>query len=264
MLNRVKITITKMPFYSQECIIRENTMNIKMLKIALAGLILSVNGFANAGLINFVNNGSFETTSNEINIANITNYPAGTASIPTTLADLGSGEWGVFSALPGWNTINSAGVEVQYNGNGGRNAADGNLFVSLDTSIENGDTSNGGIFQDITGLIIGEEYDFSLAYMGTSNVGYSNDFNISIGSILGVSFIGVLEDTEWSTWNYKFIAQDTNLRLRFSSAGAAEGNGALIDKIAITGQSVDVPEPSTLAIFALGIMGLASRRFKKQ
>lgn len=29
-------------------------------------------------------------------------------------------------------------------------------------------------------------------------------------------------------------------------------------------QSVSVPEPSTLAIFALGIMGLASRRFKKQ
>ena len=26
----------------------------------------------------------------------------------------------------------------------------------------------------------------------------------------------------------------------------------------------DVPEPSTLAIFALGIMGLASRKFKKQ
>ncbi len=29
-------------------------------------------------------------------------------------------------------------------------------------------------------------------------------------------------------------------------------------------KNVDVPEPSTLAIFALGIMGLASRRFKKQ
>jgi hypothetical protein len=26
----------------------------------------------------------------------------------------------------------------------------------------------------------------------------------------------------------------------------------------------EVPEPSTLAIFALGIIGLASRRFKKQ
>jgi len=31
-----------------------------------------------------------------------------------------------------------------------------------------------------------------------------------------------------------------------------------------TGSSVSVPEPSTLAIFALGMIGLASRRFKKQ
>ncbi|MDO6447576.1 PEP-CTERM sorting domain-containing protein, partial [Colwellia sp. 1_MG-2023] len=29
-------------------------------------------------------------------------------------------------------------------------------------------------------------------------------------------------------------------------------------------KSTDVPEPSTLAIFALGMIGLASRRFKKQ
>ena len=28
--------------------------------------------------------------------------------------------------------------------------------------------------------------------------------------------------------------------------------------------STEVPEPSTLAIFALGMIGLASRRFKKQ
>lgn len=39
------------------------------------------------------------------------------------------------------------------------------------------------------------------------------------------------------------------------------GNGFLVD---YNGPSTDVPEPSTLVIFALGIIGLASRRFKKQ
>jgi hypothetical protein len=29
-------------------------------------------------------------------------------------------------------------------------------------------------------------------------------------------------------------------------------------------QATDVPEPSTLAVFALGLMGLASRKFRKQ
>jgi hypothetical protein len=37
------------------------------------------------------------------------------------------------------------------------------------------------------------------------------------------------------------------------------GNGFKIDKV-----SIDVPEPSTLAIFALGIMGLAARRSNKR
>ena len=39
---------------------------------------------------------------------------------------------------------------------------------------------------------------------------------------------------------------------------ADEGDG-----FRLKGAIIDVPEPSTLAIFALGLMGLASRRFKK-
>ncbi|WP_241242239.1 PEP-CTERM sorting domain-containing protein [Thalassotalea sp. G2M2-11] len=41
-------------------------------------------------------------------------------------------------------------------------------------------------------------------------------------------------------------------------------DGANLNYIRMTRSSTDVPEPSTLAIFALGMMGLASRRFKKQ
>ena len=36
------------------------------------------------------------------------------------------------------------------------------------------------------------------------------------------------------------------------------------DFIPTVEKNIDVPEPSTLAIFALGMIGLASRRFKKQ
>jgi fibro-slime domain-containing protein len=36
-----------------------------------------------------------------------------------------------------------------------------------------------------------------------------------------------------------------------------------VEIVASIGSPVDVPEPSTLAIFALGLIGLASRRFKK-
>jgi hypothetical protein len=42
------------------------------------------------------------------------------------------------------------------------------------------------------------------------------------------------------------------------------GQWMSIDNISVTVDATDVPEPSTLAIFALGMVGLASRRFKKQ
>lgn len=48
---------------------------------------------------------------------------------------------------------------------------------------------------------------------------------------------------------------------QYALAGVGYGNGSLtIERLDI----VDVPEPSTVAVFALGLLGLASRKFKKQ
>ena len=51
-------------------------------------------------------------------------------------------------------------------------------------------------------------------------------------------------------YNVSFYGEDSNLI-------------ATINDIA-PGVTIDVPEPSTLAIFGLALVGLASRRFKKQ
>ena len=51
---------------------------------------------------------------------------------------------------------------------------------------------------------------------------------------------------------------------RFAFRTPTNAQQFYINALAVDASHVTVPEPSTLAIFALGIMGLASRRFKKQ
>lgn len=50
---------------------------------------------------------------------------------------------------------------------------------------------------------------------------------------------------------------DVNASIFFTSTGTADFGAAIIDNVTL------VPEPATLGIFALGMLGLASRRFKK-
>jgi len=58
----------------------------------------------------------------------------------------------------------------------------------------------------------------------------------------------------------------STLTVEFFAYGAGWQGGTdesyALENIAISTNGVDVPEPSTLAIFALGVLGLASRRFK--
>jgi len=67
-----------------------------------------------------------------------------------------------------------------------------------------------------------------------------------------------------------FNTTATSLNVRFTSTLDQSANDEwwAVDNVVINdnvvANNVPVPEPSTLAIFALGVMGLASRRFKKQ
>ena len=58
------------------------------------------------------------------------------------------------------------------------------------------------------------------------------------------------------------------LKIHISTGITSEGLWEEIDAVQLSGYtanngSVNIPEPSTLAIFGLGLLGLASRRFKK-
>jgi hypothetical protein len=86
-------------------------------------------------------------------------------------------------------------------------------------------------FKTPTTVAVGEEFTFGWRYLSSSQDYYFGWSQLKIGSLSQVQ----------------------------SFANNTPGGTVALNQTA----SVNVPEPSTLAIFALGLMGLASRRFKK-
>lgn len=61
-----------------------------------------------------------------------------------------------------------------------------------------------------------------------------------------------------------FLSASNNYKLTLTANdGAGMGNNAGFDNLIINGELTSVPEPTTLAIFALGIFGLVSRKINK-
>lgn len=103
------------------------------------------------------------------------------------------------------------------------------------------------------------------------NVGGINGFSIyssNTSDFSVTSFLGAFNASDDGNGNANsaqvFDFTNTNARyLRLSITSAHSDSGVGFAEIAFEGVKSTVPEPSTLAIFALGMIGLASRRFKK-
>jgi hypothetical protein len=197
-------------------------MNMKMLKAAVAGLVLFVSGFANAGLIvDPVANGS---------------------------GCCGSGERGYYFETPEDFQLNSlwlntsSGLSTSYN-----------IEILLFDAIPSG-----------------SNYSTVAAYTNVNGI-LDVEFDFGAGDIFGlIAWDNNLSETPYSTDVTKSIfTSPIQLNRMYKQSLGQGGNiyvesGSNIGAIGFSYSSISVPEPSTLAIFALGIMGLASRRFKKQ
>lgn len=168
-----------------------------MLKAALVGLVLSVSGFANAGLI----------------------------EVDFQFDSIASGSFTFDSSLDG-------------------------------TTLDFSDLLS---FQlDFSGLT-NSSYDLAFVLSGNSTVHHHLLFDTSNDQFLSATLSGfttILADIK-NGFNQGFWVNSNTIR---DYTGGAEQQ---YQSLSIS-RAEQVPEPSTLAIFALGIMGLASRRFKKQ
>jgi len=168
-------------------------------------------------------------------------------------------QWSYFasSQVAGWEGSN---IEIWHHLNGVL-APEGNHHAEL-----NADGKNNGawsIFQTFA-TTKGQLYDFSFFYRARANT--KEAFEFSIGNV--EALIQQHSTSAWNKFSGSFVADSTSSTIRFTAVnGGTMGN--FIDDVVVT-QGVnpvlaDVPVAPTLAVFGLGLLGLAlSRRQTKK
>lgn len=225
---------------------KDSKMNFKKLSAALVGLIISVSFNANAGLIVI----DFEGVGNLASVNDF--YNGGTDSIGNSGINYG----------------------VQFN-------SDALGLIDSDSG-GSGNTANEPSGQTTLVFLAGSPI---LNYSAGFDTGFSFFYSSSIattvsvfdglnglGSLLGtINLISQFQDNSCGGDPQGVFCNWTNAGIAFNGIAKSINfggaiNSSVFDDITfgseVAGKGTVVPEPSTLAIFALGLIGLASRRFK--
>ncbi len=231
--------------YKLSIYIKVNEMNFKKISFTAAALLLTASANVYAGLIT---NGSFEEPG---------------------LAD---NTWTVFTpSIPGWTVQNGAGIEIQ--NNVVTTAFDGEQYVELDSHPNSTSSqSNSSMYQLVDGLVVGNSYELSFAYAPR----VSSVFDIVNGPTVNTNGINVYFGSQSELFNLDAIFTDTQsgwtvysaiveataeaMYLTFEADGTADTYGGFIDNVELA----SVPEPSVLALFGLGLVGLGFASSKKK
>lgn len=133
-------------------------------------------------------------------------------------------------------------------------------------AVDLGGTNANGTIQT-TGLFsftAGTTYELSFLLGNNTNPNGNNgliygllSFNDFIKTITDISNLSA---SNVQTVTYTFLAtSDFDAKLFFTTTGPADNSGAIVDDVTL--RTVDVPEPSSLALLGLALLGL--RRFRK-
>ena len=256
-------------------------MKFKFLKAALASLIMSVSLLANAGLMHngyeVGNDGTYDTVfGNGEEFLNLDNTLG--MSIDDALSTFGNQGWVLASTDQGSDLIQNFLGAIDWDKN--EETHQFATQIGLDSNYDKGISKFFSMFggNTLNNFIAGPYYD-STSYVYSDN---SNILNALYGSDSNGN--GLYERIQLrDASRYKSCShsnfygrrcgeyRETDARADLFSDSGWQSNQShnkfavlLTRSHTFTKDAKQVPEPSALAIFALGMVGLASRRFKKQ
>jgi len=213
----------------------------KIKQVALLGLFLVTAPQALGSLItngDFSNNCSFngwekdtdgngDIGSSDFNIS---------GSPPACTADVSIGDWSLTDA-----SVNTLSQNLYFTG-----ADNSSFLLSIDFSVDSFSTSNdASFFADVLSISLSDDPAFPILLLEADIDGYV-EYNLEF--ILDSSYAN--DDF----WTFDFIMADT-----FDGSGSTLS----IENVSLTEilfSTTDVPEPSSLVLFALGFAGLSARR----
>lgn len=203
-------------------------MKIETVKLASLAILLGAAVPANADLIE---NGGFEDP------------------------EIASGTYALYDMIPGWYLVGEGDIEIQNNVAG--SPYEGDQFVELDS------TQPSTIGQDVT-TVGGQQYTLSFAFAGRpgTNLASDNVMRVTWGGIELFNMAAPDFTPNWTVYSFDVTAASALTTLTFGdlSVNAQNSYGVYLDDVRLVRK---IPEPATLGLLGLGLLGIGLSRRRR-